>query len=133
MLIAAFFRTLFLQAFDFSGRSTRTWIYLYSFLNAVFLILIAFLSKSTLVKISYLAFNMLGIVDYIKTALMTFSVLSSVSIMVRRLHDVDKRGWFIFLFLIPVIGPFFAFIFLFPGTEGRNRFGVDPRTISRLM
>ena len=39
----------------------------------------------------------------------------------KRMHDVNKSGWFIFI-------PFINLIFLFShGTEGNNDYGVDPR------
>lgn len=131
-LIEAFFRTLFLQAFDFSSRTTRTWLYVYAFLNSILTIVIMLLSRGTIMKIGAGLFEYIGIFDYIKLVFIALCVLSAISIIVRRLHDVDKSGWFIFVFLIPVIGPFFAFILLFPGTDGRNRFGSDPRLISRF-
>ena len=132
MLIEAFFRTLFLQAFDFSSRTTRTWLYMYAFLNTILMVIIIFLTKGTLTKISMGLFELIGVFDYLKLAFMALSALSAISIIVRRLHDIDKSGWFVFLFFIPVIGQFFPIMFLFPGTDGRNRFGPDPRLVSRF-
>ena len=47
---------------------------------------------------------------------------------IKRLHDRDRSGWFIFIILIPVIGGIWLLIevgFL-AGTPGPNRFGHDP-------
>ena len=52
---------------------------------------------------------------------------SLIAIQVKRWHDRDKSGWWIFINIIPFIG-FWALIengFL-RGTEGKNRFGEDP-------
>lgn len=143
MLVEAFFRTFFLQAFDFSGRSTRTWTYLYGFFNTICMIVLLFISQnaletlfSTLIILftseTFEVSNIFDILDFIKLTLIGLSIFSAISIIVRRLHDIDKSGWFVFLFFIPVIGQFFPIMFLFPGTDGRNRFGPDPRLISRF-
>ncbi|MGI4760026.1 MAG: DUF805 domain-containing protein [Janthinobacterium lividum] len=47
---------------------------------------------------------------------------------VKRLHDIDLRGWWLLLSLVPmanlVIGSGMQFI---AGTQGPNRFGPDPK------
>ncbi|MDA3835668.1 MAG: DUF805 domain-containing protein [Spirochaetales bacterium] len=47
-------------------------------------------------------------------------LLPSVAIGVRRMHDVDKCGWFL---LIPIYNLILACT---AGTSGENRFGDDP-------
>lgn len=50
------------------------------------------------------------------------------AVMVRRLHDVDKSGWWIFAALIPFgIVALIAF-WVRDGTSGDNRFGPDPKS-----
>ncbi|QCT89759.1 DUF805 domain-containing protein [Escherichia sp. E4742] len=56
-------------------------------------------------------------------------ILLVISITVRRLHDIDRSGWWILLVLIPIIGDIALLIFMCQkGTEGENRFGKDPTT-----
>jgi uncharacterized membrane protein YhaH (DUF805 family) len=53
--------------------------------------------------------------------------LPSIAVAVRRLHDLDRSGWWIFLFLIPIIGAIVLLVwFCTQGTDGENRFGPDP-------
>ena len=57
-------------------------------------------------------------------------LLPSIAVAVRRLHDVDRSGWWYLLVLIPFLGALiliFAF-FIHRGTAGANRFGPDPLT-----
>ncbi|NBT29875.1 MAG: DUF805 domain-containing protein [Gammaproteobacteria bacterium] len=55
------------------------------------------------------------------------TLIPNISISVRRLHDLDKSGWWLFLILIPLIGSIVLIIwFIRRGTEGTNRFGPDP-------
>ena len=50
-----------------------------------------------------------------------------IAVSVRRLHDIDRSGWWLLLLLVPVIG---AIVLLFwhcqHGTVGENRYGMDP-------
>lgn len=50
-----------------------------------------------------------------------------LAVMVRRLHDTDRRGWWLLLAFIPILGGLVLLVFLvMGGTRGPNRFGPDP-------
>jgi uncharacterized membrane protein YhaH (DUF805 family) len=54
-------------------------------------------------------------------------LLPSLAVSIRRLHDTDRTGWWILLYLLPVIGTIVLIIFFVQrGTVGHNRFGPDP-------
>jgi uncharacterized membrane protein YhaH (DUF805 family) len=54
-------------------------------------------------------------------------LLPSVAVSVRRLHDLDRTGWWLFIILIPLIGAIVLLVwFCMRGTVGPNRFGPDP-------
>jgi uncharacterized membrane protein YhaH (DUF805 family) len=58
-----------------------------------------------------------------------------LSVTVRRLHDLDRTGWWLLLDLVPLVGWIILLIwFCTKGTDGPNRFGADrlaqPGTIS---
>lgn len=51
----------------------------------------------------------------------------SISVAVRRLHDVDRSGWWYWLFLIPLIGwAVLIYWYITKGTDGGNEYGEDP-------
>ena len=57
-------------------------------------------------------------------------LVSTIKIFIKRYHDRDKSGAWVFIILVPVIGALWSFIetgFL-AGTSGPNRFGPDPRS-----
>lgn len=55
------------------------------------------------------------------------SLIPSIAIAVRRLHDIDKSGWWYLINLIPLIGGIVLIVFLASkGTVGDNKFGSDP-------
>ena len=60
-----------------------------------------------------------------------FAIISFVpafSVTVRRLHDVDRSGWWLLAWFLPMIGWAVMLVFMcLDGTVGRNRYGLDPR------
>jgi len=54
-------------------------------------------------------------------------VIPGIAVMVRRLHDIDRSGWWSLIGLT-VVGSLILFVFaLLDGTRGPNRFGPDPK------
>ena len=53
--------------------------------------------------------------------------LPSCAVSVRRLHDTNRKAWWLLMNLLPVIGWIWLWVlFCFKGMEGENRFGPDP-------
>ena len=54
-------------------------------------------------------------------------LLPNLSVSIRRLHDTDRTGWWILIYLIPLIGLIVLLVFyLQQGDSGENRFGPPP-------
>jgi hypothetical protein len=55
------------------------------------------------------------------------TAIPSIAVAVRRLHDIDRSGWWILIGLIPLVGVILLLVwFASEGTHGPNRFGPDP-------
>lgn len=51
----------------------------------------------------------------------------SVCLAIRRLHDLDRSGWFYLTSLVPVVNVILGLYLLFAkGTDGANQYGPDP-------
>jgi len=81
----------------------------------------------------FLAEIVTGIVDFVIGVQITTTIfglavlLPGLAVAVRRLHDLDRNGWWVLLALIPLIGAIVLLVwFCARGTEGSNRFGPDP-------
>ena len=81
----------------------------------------------------WLAQLVLGIVDMISgigflAGIFTLAILlPSLGVSVRRLHDIDKSGWFLLLAFVPLVGIIILIIWACrEGTRGANRFGAQP-------
>ncbi|MCH7629961.1 MAG: DUF805 domain-containing protein, partial [Proteobacteria bacterium] len=56
------------------------------------------------------------------------TIVPSLAVSVRRLHDQDRSGWMLLLMLIPFLGWFALLVLMcLEGTRGPNRFGADPK------
>lgn len=56
------------------------------------------------------------------------TIIPSLAVTVRRLHDINLSGWFILIQLIPYIGGLILFVLtLLDGTKGHNLYGPDPK------
>lgn len=56
-----------------------------------------------------------------------FILLPSIGVTMRRLHDTERSGWWIWISLIPLIGAIVLIVFLAQaGQVGSNKYGDDP-------
>ncbi len=65
-----------------------------------------------------------GLVAIISVLVGLFLLVPSLAVEVRRLHDLDKSGWWLFISFVPLVGFIILIVwFCTPGTPGANRFG----------
>ena len=54
-------------------------------------------------------------------------IIPGIAVGVRRLHDIDRSGWWYLIVFVPLIGVLvLIYWFVQPGTTGDNEFGSDP-------
>jgi uncharacterized membrane protein YhaH (DUF805 family) len=55
-------------------------------------------------------------------------IIPSWAVVVRRLHDTGRSGWWVFVSMVPLIGEFILlFILLADSQQGNNRYGPNPK------
>ncbi len=53
--------------------------------------------------------------------------ISAIMLNIRRMHDMNKSGWWLLLVFVPFINLLFVlYMFFAKGTQGSNRFGANP-------
>ena len=63
------------------------------------------------------------IYEFLGTLTMLGLLLPNLGASVRRLHDVDKSGWWLLIGLVPLIGPLLLLYWtVLPGTDGSNEY-----------
>jgi uncharacterized membrane protein YhaH (DUF805 family) len=55
------------------------------------------------------------------------TILPSLSVAVRRFHDIGRSGWWVLIPLIPLVGTLlYLYWMVQPGNTGPNEYGPDP-------
>jgi uncharacterized membrane protein YhaH (DUF805 family) len=108
---------------NFNGRARRKEFWMFSLISLIFTFVAILLDN---LFGSNLGVPSSGGLIYILYQLFIF--IPSLAVSVRRLHDVDKSGWMLFIILIPIIGAIWLFVLnLTEGTKGENKYGQDPK------
>ncbi|MFO6424627.1 DUF805 domain-containing protein [Motilimonas sp. KMU-193] len=55
------------------------------------------------------------------------SFLPSISVLVRRLHDTGRSGWWFWIGLVPAVGGIILLIFMIMDSQDANDFGSNPK------
>lgn len=120
---------MFKAPFSFEGRIRRIEYFLSGIICAIVTWIAMLLGVGTFLfgagsgSAAGSAFGLLiGVVAII--AAIWFSLAQGI----KRLHDLNKSGWFILICYIPLVGWIFALYMLFAdGTVGPNQYGPDPK------
>jgi len=126
--LSPMFRPLVRYA-DFRGRSTRSEFWLFYLL--LFLVTLAcvclgvVIDSATDVSGNEVMFVVLNVV-YLAVTVPWFAA------MIRRLHDVDKSGWWLLAAFIPFGIVALLNFWVRDGTSGVNRYGPDPKSRTPL-
>lgn len=76
---------------------------------------------TTIISIIFLVLDSVLGLKFLNTIYSLAVLIPSIAVGVRRMHDVDKSGWFI---LIPIYNLILACT---DGTNGENAYGPDPK------
>ena len=105
----------------FHGRAGRAEYWTFTLINYAIFILLGALGRAT-------ESSALGAIGMIFVAA---QIVPGLAVTVRRLHDTDRSGWLILIALIPILGALaLLFFMLVRGTQGENRFGPSPDTVT---
>ena len=100
----------------FKGRARRMEFWMFNLCNFLVGILLGILS----VFVPALAF-----LSFIYSLAI---FIPSLAVTVRRLHDTNRGGGWIFIMFVPLIGSIWLLVLMFlDGTQGENRFGPNPK------
>ena len=103
----------FQKFFIFTNRASRSEYWWFILFYTIFATIPTFVPNENVVVFGYIM------------SLLLF--IPGIAVTVRRLHDINKSGWFIFISLIPILGSIIVLVMTIEkGTLGKNRFGEYP-------
>lgn len=100
----------------FAGRARRKEYWMFVLWNAVFGIGVVVLDA------------IVGGCGALFTLFSLASLLPSLAVSARRLHDTDRCGWWILISFVPFVGGiWFLILMVLDGSRGANRYGENPK------
>lgn len=112
----------------FSGRARRKEYWYFTLVNAIIYVALLLLDKMFGL---YNAENGTGTLSLVY-ALAVF--LPGLAVGVRRLHDTGRKGWWLLLAFIPLIGALVLIYFMVQDSQaGSNQYGDNPKGVSALI
>lgn len=110
---------------NFNGRARRSEYWYFVLANVI--LIIPFYALTIIGAVSDMTW-LAGISGFIYVVAALGLFIPSLAVAVRRLHDINKSGWFYLVGLIPLVGGIILLVwFCTEGTKGSNEFGEDPK------
>jgi uncharacterized membrane protein YhaH (DUF805 family) len=110
----------FSNGFVYRGRASRSaywWFVLFEVIATVVLELLIVIPAATHSN------AIVGVFLIIVSIAMLYVALVGLALTIRRLHDIDRSGWWVLIGLVPFVGGIVLLVFsLLEGTPGPNRF-----------
>jgi uncharacterized membrane protein YhaH (DUF805 family) len=106
----------------FEGRARRKEYWFFHLFNFIVALVLVFMDVMTGTFNAETGWGLLS-------GLYTLAVfIPAISVLVRRLHDTDRSGWWFWIAVIPLIGWIWMFVLMvLDGTSGQNQYGPDPK------
>jgi uncharacterized membrane protein YhaH (DUF805 family) len=107
---------------NFTGRARRSEYWYYTIASSIISIILMVVDNAAGLTFGVSNSGIIGMIY-------SFAVLlPGLAVLIRRLHDVGKSGWFLFIVFIPLAGIIWLFVVLCTeGDNGTNEYGADPK------
>jgi uncharacterized membrane protein YhaH (DUF805 family) len=100
----------------FSGRARRAEFWMFQLINLIISLVLTGIDAA------------LGLTNVLSGIYGLAVLLPSLGVSCRRLHDIDRSGWWMLIGLIPIVGWIIVIIwYAKDGDPGDNRFGPNPK------
>ena len=114
------------QYSDFNSRARRKEYWMFALANFIISMLIVRVDNALGFFFNYSGnVSGAGVFNLLYNLLI---LIPSLAVAVRRLHDIGKSGWMLFIGLIPLVGAIWLLILLLRDSEaGENKYGPNPK------
>ena len=113
---------------DFSGRARRREYWYFVLFNFIFLFAWTFLISFVFLITNDKHVNVELATNIAIGSYYLAMMLPAMAVTVRRLHDLGKSGWMMFITLIPFVGSIWMLVLMFTeGEHEKNKYGHNPQ------
>lgn len=117
------FLDVFKKTLDFKSRSRRKEYWMFILFTSIISIVLSIIEIALSLEIA----ADIGLLSTIFTLII---LIPSLSVTVRRLHDIGRTGWWLLLSFIPILGWIALFVFtLLDSESGNNKYGSNPKEL----
>lgn len=112
----------------FSGRARRFEYWFFVLFNILVEIVVYIPGVLLVLTLSrpqmYIGFGLLALMGIFALAV----IIPGLAVIVRRLHDTGRSGWWYFISLVPFVGGIILLVFLCTDSQpGENKWGPNPK------
>lgn len=108
----------------FSGRATRSEFWFFMLFNIIISICLGIIG---------LLFDETNVLSGILQAIYSLAVLiPNIAVASRRLHDINKSGWWQLIIIIPLIGAILLLIYYCTDSKEDNKYGINTKQSSNI-
>ncbi|MCW3173971.1 DUF805 domain-containing protein [Shewanella subflava] len=112
------------QYFVFSGRARRKEYWMFTLFNFIVSFVLSLIDMGIG---SFDEITGLGALSGVYTLLV---LIPSIAVAVRRLHDTNHSGWWLFIGLIPLLGALFLLVVFCFDSKEDNEYGPNPKMLA---
>ena len=106
---------------SFQRRARRKEYWMYVLFNFIFALVLTIIDRAAGLTLG----RDVGILAFIYGLA---TIIPSLAVLSRRLHDTNRTAWWIFIGLIPLVGGIILIVFAALDSQpGENRFGPNPK------
>ncbi len=110
---------------EFKGRASRQEFWMFFLFNLIFALVAVVLDNVFGTDFQDIGYGIFY------TLYMLAVLLPTLAVEIRRLHDIGKSGWWIFISLVPLAGSIWLIVLLATdGQPGENQYGPNPKEVA---
>lgn len=104
----------------FSGRARRKEYWMFTLFNVIVAAVLAGVGAAIESGIPYVVY-------------LLATLIPSLAVVVRRLHDTGRSGWWMLISFVPLVGTIILLVFLASaGKAEDNQFGANPKAVAAV-
>jgi len=108
---------------EFNGRARRKEYWMYALINILIIFVLEIAGFALIKNVTVVGYIFLALLGIYSLA----TLIPSLAVGIRRLHDTGKSGWWLLISAVPFIGLILIVFLALDGDSGANKYGPDPK------